>query len=99
MAYPSARTSVAALSKTSLDLLINIIRKKRQALRQIQIHPLEITKSPSRKYESIIFLPKCKEKVSVKTFGDFWPTCLMMSWQDHRLKLVFQLSAQSQAVF
>lgn len=49
MPYPPAGASVTALSKTSLDLLINSIRKKRQALKQIQIHPLEITKSPSSK--------------------------------------------------
>lgn len=49
MPYPLAGANITALSKTSPDLLINIIRKKRQALKQMHIHPLEITKSPSRK--------------------------------------------------
>lgn len=56
LSYQTSRVSFTAPSKIRLNSLINIIGKRMQALKWMQIHPLERAKCPSTKLEITLFL-------------------------------------------
>ena len=61
MPYPPAGASVTALSKTSLDLLINNIRKKRQALKHTD-SPIRNNKKPKQEMREHNIFTKMQAK-------------------------------------
>lgn len=84
MPKPPAGASVTALSKTSLDLFCDVWGRKGRHWNE----HIKNIKKPDQEMQEHNILTKMQGKIKHQNFGNFWPTLLMLSWQDHSLKVI-----------
>lgn len=50
--------------------------------------PIKNNKKPKQETQEHSIFTKMQGKINHQIFGNFWPTCLMLSWQDHSMKMI-----------